>query len=119
LQPQADLEIWRFDARSLGRALDNLIANALQHTPRGGTVTVAASKNTRDAMSLIVCDTGVGVDASMEPRLFEPFVSGRTDGVGLGLALVREIAIAHGGEARYIRQPTGACFELEIPWRAS
>jgi signal transduction histidine kinase len=70
-------------------------------------------------MSLKVCDTGPGVDASIEPRLFEPFVSGRADGVGLGLALVREIAIAHGGEARYLRQPVGACFEVEIPWRAS
>ncbi|HVW63839.1 MAG TPA: HAMP domain-containing sensor histidine kinase [Nitrosospira sp.] len=120
LRAQADLEMWRFDAQSLGRALDNLVANALQHTPRGGMVTVAVSENARDAaMRLKVCDTGVGVDASMEPRLFEPFVSGRTDGVGLGLALVREIAIAHGGEARYIWQPEGACFELEIPWQTS
>jgi nitrogen-specific signal transduction histidine kinase len=70
-------------------------------------------------MSLKVCDSGTGVDDAMAPRLFEPFVSGRADGIGLGLALVREIAIAHGGEVRYLPQPGGACFELEIPWHAS
>lgn len=120
LRTRVDLESWSFDPRSLGRALDNLIANALQHTPRGGVVTVTASKNALNtAMVLQVCDTGPGVAADMEPRLFEPFVSGRPDGVGLGLALAREIAVAHGGEARYFRQPSGACFELEIPWPAS
>lgn len=120
LRTRVDVESWRFDPRSLGRALDNLIANALQHTPRGGVITMTASKNALNTtMVLQICDTGPGVASDIEPRLFEPFVSGRADGVGLGLALVREIAIAHGGEARYFRQPSGACFELEIPWRAS
>jgi len=120
LQMRVDVESWRFDPRSLGRALDNLVANALQHTPRGGTVTVAATRNALDtAMILQVCDTGPGVPADIAPRLFEPFVSGRPDGTGLGLALAREIAVAHGGEVRYFRQLSGACFELEIPWHAS
>ena len=120
LRTRVNIESWGFDPRSLGRALDNLIANALQHTPRGGVVTVTVTKNALDTVIVLqVCDTGPGVAADMEPWLFEPFKSGRADGVGLGLALAREIAIAHGGEARYIRQPSGACFELEIPWRAS
>ncbi|MEO9061130.1 MAG: HAMP domain-containing sensor histidine kinase [Nitrosospira sp.] len=120
LQMRVDVESWRFDPRSLGRALDNLLANALQHTLRGGTVTVAATQNALDTtMILQVCDTGPGVSADIVPRLFEPFVSGRPDGTGLGLALAREIAVAHGGEVRYFRQLSGACFELEIPWHAS
>jgi signal transduction histidine kinase len=117
---KVDVESWSFDPLSLGRALDNLIANAIQHTPRGGVVTVAAKKNASDtAMILQVSDTGPGVSIDIEPRLFEPFTSGRRGGVGLGLALAREIAVAHGGAARYLRKASGACFELEIPWLAS
>jgi two-component system sensor histidine kinase HydH len=112
-------ESWRFDPVALGRALDNLIANAIAHTPRGGTVTVSVANSAAGSLLLSVLDTGPGVAAAIEPRLFEPFVSGRPDGVGLGLTLVREIAAAHGGAARYVRQPSGACFEIEIPWRAS
>lgn len=123
LRTKIDVESWSFDPLSLGRALDNLIANAIQHTPRGGVVTVAAKKNTSDtAMILQVRDTGPGVSIDIEPRLFEPFTSGRRGGVGLGLALAREIAVAHGGTACYLHktsEASGACFELEIPWLAS
>ncbi|HET7062444.1 MAG TPA: HAMP domain-containing sensor histidine kinase [Nitrosospira sp.] len=120
LRTEAGVESWTFDPHSLGRALDNLIANALQHTPSGGIVTVTANKNALGTtMILQVCDTGPGVSANVEPTLFEPFTSGRPAGVGLGLALAREIAVAHGGEARYLRKASGACFELEIPWHAS
>jgi two-component system sensor histidine kinase HydH len=120
LSARVEVESWDFDPVSLGRALDNLVANALDHTPRGGTVTVHASRSD-DAtrMSLRVCDTGPGVAPDIEPRLFEPFASGRPDGIGLGLALVREIAAAHGGSARHVPQASGACFEIELPWLAS
>ncbi len=120
LKTVIEVESWHLDPVSLGRALDNLVANAIEHTPRGGTVTVSALKDaTGAAMTLRVCDTGPGVAAGVEPGLFEPFVSGRAEGIGLGLTLVREIAAAHGGAARYARQSSGACFEVEIPWRAS
>lgn len=120
MSSRSEVEYWSFDPGSLGRALDNLLANALDHTPRGGTVVVSVVKgDSTESMILRVCDSGPGVAAQIKPRLFEPFVSGRPDGIGLGLALTREIAVAHGGAARYIEQPSGACFELEIPWRAS
>ncbi|MBI3057441.1 MAG: HAMP domain-containing histidine kinase [Betaproteobacteria bacterium] len=111
---------WRFDPAALGRALDNLLDNALDHTPRGGKITLSV-QSSEDAKAIIlrVCDDGPGVAAHIRPRLFDPFVSGRPDGVGLGLALAREIAIAHGGVARYVEQTPGACFELEIPCPAS
>ena len=57
--------------------------------------------------------------ASILERLFEPFVTGRADGTGLGLAVVREIARAHGVEARYVPTAQGAVFEIEVPWRPS
>jgi signal transduction histidine kinase len=114
----AEVKSWRFDPVSLGRALENLLDNALDHTLRGGKITLTA-RNGEDGktMTLRVCDSGPGVAAQIRPRLFEPFVSGRPDGIGLGLALALEIAVAHGGTARHAEQTPGACFELEIPWR--
>ena len=116
LDSDTTVESWRFDPVSLGRALDNFIDNALDHTPRGGTIKVGVKRNADgNALILRTCDTGPGVSEHVKPRLFEPFVSGRQDGVGLGLALAREIAVAHGGTARHVEQTPGACFELEIP----
>jgi signal transduction histidine kinase len=111
---------WRLDPDAVGRALDNLIDNALDHTPGGGAVEIRA-RAAGDPVALIVevRDTGPGVPCEARARLFEPFVSGRPDGIGLGLALAREIALAHGGDLRYVPQTSGACFELQIPWPAS
>ncbi len=113
---ETELQAWRFDPVLLGRALDNLVMNALDHAPCGGSILVHVVRSTSgSSMILRVHDSGPGVPEGIEPRLFEPFVSGRANGTGLGLALVREIAAAHGGEARYVKQPSGACFEVEIP----
>jgi signal transduction histidine kinase len=109
---------WSFDPLHLGRALENLLWNSLQHCSEGGEIRVDATASA-DAMVLRVSDNGSGVAEEMKERLFEPFASGRTDGTGLGLALVREIAGAHGGSARYVQVERGACFELILPWRAS
>jgi signal transduction histidine kinase len=108
----------KFDAERMHRALDNLILNAVQNTPPGGTVTVAA--DSRDGrVSFCVRDTGPGVPDNIRERLFEPFVTGRTDGTGLGLAIVREIARAHGGDVRVMSNSNGATFEIDVPCPAS
>lgn len=111
---------WRLDPDALGRALNNLIDNALDHTPSGGSIEVRARTN-GDPVSLLVTvsDTGPGVSPAVRDRLFEPFVSSRADGLGLGLAIAREVAQAHGGSLRHVPRPSGACFELQIPWHAS
>lgn len=108
----------QFDPSQLQRALDNLIINAIQNTPTGGTITVNASR--RDgALVLQVADTGPGIAEEVRDRLFEPFVTGRADGTGLGLAIVREIARNHHGRVRLVRDVGGAIFEIEVPWRRS
>ena len=108
-----------FDIDQVRRALDNLILNAVQNTPRGGTVTVAAAE-TNGNLHLRVSDTGPGVAGDIRERLFEPFVTARAEGTGLGLAIAREIARAHGGEARLVSSaPSGTVFEIELPWRPS
>jgi signal transduction histidine kinase len=108
----------RFDIEQVRRALDNLILNAIQNTPPGGTVTVEA-RHRHGRLCLRVCDSGPGVPDEIRERLFEPFVTGREEGTGLGLAIVSEIARANGGEARLVPDTNGAVFEVELPWRPS
>jgi signal transduction histidine kinase len=107
-----------FDPSLLGRALDNLVVNALQHTPDGGRVRVTMSAQ-GDTLRLTVSDSGPGIPENVRAHIFEPFVSARAGGTGLGLAIVREIAEAHGGSVRLVPSATGAVFEMELPWRAS
>ncbi|MFC5321178.1 sensor histidine kinase [Bradyrhizobium oligotrophicum] len=107
-----------FDPAQLQRALDNLILNAIQNTPDGGEIVVAAQI---DAGRLLfrVTDSGPGIDETIKHCLFEPFVTTRADGTGLGLAIVREIARAHDGEAQLGHTHTGSSFEISLPWQPS
>ncbi|WP_414449747.1 PAS domain-containing sensor histidine kinase [Burkholderia sp. 22PA0099] len=111
-----------FDAAQLARALDNLIVNALRHAPPGSHVKVNACAVTREGearLRLEVVDEGAGVSDGDRERIFEPFVTGRPDGSGLGLAVVREIASAHGGGAWLAAPAESTCFVIEVPWRPS
>jgi two-component system, NtrC family, sensor histidine kinase HydH len=106
------------DAEQIARAIDNLVLNAVRHTPAGGHVTLLA-RRFRDMLRIEVADDGPGVPAGDRERIFEPFVTGHPAGSGLGLAIVREIAAAHGGRAFLDVRNHGACFVIEIPWRTS
>ena len=112
----------QIDGPQIARALDNLLLNALQHTPPGGRVRLAAERVTADGavrLHLRVSDTGSGIDPAIRTGLFEPFVTGRPDGTGLGLAIVREIALAHRGAVRLIDDEPETTFVLDLPWRPS
>jgi len=106
------------DAEQIARAVDNLVLNAVRHTPAGGHVTLLA-RRLRDTLRIEVADDGPGVPLGDRERIFEPFVTGHPAGSGLGLAVVREIATAHGGRAFLDARNHGACFVIEIPWRIS
>jgi signal transduction histidine kinase len=108
----------RFDPDQMTRALDNLILNAIQNTSAGGAVEIAAERRAGQ-LRLCVRDSGGGVPDDIRDCLFEPFVTGSAEGTGLGLAVVREIARAHGGEARLVSTREGAEFEIEVPWPTS
>ena len=96
-------ETFSLDAGLMARLLLNLTTNALRHTPENGSVTLSARKTESGGLILTVRDTGEGIPPEALPRLGEPFF--RPDdararsqgGAGLGLALCKEIAHAHGG----------------------
>jgi signal transduction histidine kinase len=108
-----------FDPLHMGRAVDNLLDNAVRHAADAGHVSFLASREGSGALLLRVVDDGPGVPTELEDHLFEPFATTRAEGTGLGLALAREIALAHGGEVRYAVRDGIAGFELELPWRES
>ncbi len=92
----------RHDPQRIGQVIGNLVANALKFTRRGGRVTVELRPH-RDGGQFEVRDTGVGIDASELPHIFERFYRGslaneaRGSGSGLGLAIVKSIVDMHGG----------------------
>lgn len=113
----AEAEAAWFDPAQIRRALDNLLANALA-AATSGTVTLAAAI-VEDRLVLSVADEGEGPPEAIGATLFEPFVTGRPEGAGLGLSIVREIARAHGGTALLARHDGTTTFRIEIPWRMS
>jgi hypothetical protein len=70
---------------------------------------------TNDRVVVDVCDTGEGPPDTVRDKLFEPFVSGKPDGVGLGLSVAAEIAKAHQGDIRWQRRDGLTCFSVELP----
>ncbi len=107
------------DDTKLTWALSNLVANALRYTPAGGRVRIA-SEIEAEAVRLSVSDTGPGIPAERQERIFERFTSYGTNGdvgaAGLGLAIVRDIVQAHGGRVHLDSAPgRGTRFTLELP----
>jgi two-component system sensor histidine kinase KdpD len=116
-----DLPLVRFDATLLERVLCNLLENAAKYTPPGARIAIDADVDAgAGVLRLRVSDDGPGLPPGREDALFEKFVRGQAEspiaGVGLGLAICRAIAGAHGGGMRAFNlEGGGACFELSLP----
>jgi signal transduction histidine kinase len=88
------------DYNQMTQVIMNLLMNAIQVLPQGGQVLVSISESSNQ-VTLSIADNGAGISAENEPQIFEPFFTQRAGGVGLGLAVVRQIVQAHGGEIHY------------------
>lgn len=102
------------DGEQLGQAVTNLVRNAIEAMPEGGTLTVGV-RHDDGSVILEVADTGPGVAPEDAERIFEPFHTTKTTGTGLGLALAREIVQEHGGSLRCVSRARGAAFVLTLP----
>lgn len=111
----------RGDRERLHQLVVNLLSNAALHTPRGTTVSARISADGGDSVTLIVSDTGPGIDDALVPVLFERFVRADTarnrdsGGTGLGLAIAHSIVEAHGGTITVTSSEAGAVFSVLLP----
>lgn len=106
------------DGGQLKQVIYNLVFNALDVLPQGGTVNVSAREGS-DHQSLVVriSDNGPGLEPSVAEKVFEPFISTKETGMGLGLSISRRIVEAHGGTIEAANAPNGgAVFTLQIPY---
>jgi signal transduction histidine kinase len=115
-----DVPLVNIDRLQLERAVNNVIDNAIKHTPEGGTVDVAVERRP-DAVAIVVRDDGPGIPPDQIPHLFEKYASrprnSRVDGSGLGLFIVKAIVEAHGGSVQLdsaIGRGTTATLQLPL-----
>lgn len=103
------------DRQRIHRVLVNLLVNALEAMPGGGTIHISAVTDCQSVL-IRVRDTGPGISPEMRGRLFQPFATaGKSSGIGLGLAFSRQAVMDHGGEMWTEPSPGGACFAFRLP----
>jgi two-component system, NtrC family, sensor histidine kinase HydH len=103
------------DRQRIQRVLVNLLVNALDVMPDGGTIRISALME-KHSVQITVRDTGPGIAPEIRDRIFQPFVTaGKASGLGLGLAFSRQAVIDHGGRMWVESGSVGACFAFCLP----
>ena len=112
----------RADARLLLQLMVNLLGNAVKFTPEGGMLGLRVLRENGDRVIIQIWDRGIGISPEDQARLFQPFVqldarlSRNYEGTGLGLALVKQIAVLHGGDVSISsRRGEGSVFSVRLP----
>lgn len=105
------------DPEQLGHLVMNLLTNAIEAAGSGGSVHVKLYHE-ESAVRLIVADTGPGPPLEMGDRIFDPFVTSKPEGIGLGLAVARAVVESHGGKLAYHRRNGMTEFDVHLPTKS-
>jgi two-component system NtrC family sensor kinase len=105
----------RANASDLQRVFANLIINAIQSMPHGGTLTVETDERDGTAFAR-VRDTGIGISPEQQKRIFLPYYTTKPEGTGLGLSTAQRILLAQGGNISFTSEPgNGTTFVVSLP----
>ena len=117
IEIQAELPQMFADPQQLQQILLNLSLNALDAMPKGGRLTIGAAVDAVDGIRITIADTGIGIDAEVLPRIFQPFfTSKKRRGLGLGLPICDRIVKSHGGKITVeSRAGCGTVFSIQLP----
>lgn len=119
-RPGHDVPSVRCDVELLYQVALNLLVNAIQALGSHGRVEVSTFRAEDGSAGFEVCDDGPGIDEALKRQIFDPFVTGRAGGVGLGLTFVQRVVYEHRGRVRFDSRPGGGtCFHVELPAEAS
>jgi signal transduction histidine kinase len=114
-EPPAADPVIDADPGRIGHVLINLLSNAVEAAGEGGHVELTVNRSNDGPCVIEVWDSGDGPGPDIERRLGQPFVTGKSDGVGLGLFVARQAAEAHGGRLDWRRECGRTCFRVELP----
>jgi len=107
------------DQHRFRQALLNVLMNASEAMPTGGTLAVSSRREGNNAVLVEICDDGTGVEPALLDRVFDPFVSSKRDGVGLGLVNAKAVVEGHSGQIRLTpRASKGTCVSIQLPIRS-
>ncbi len=110
----SELPLVRADRAMIEQALLNLVINAIEAMPHGGTLTFS-SKADNDRVVISVKDTGRGITEGIKEKVFDPFFTTKNDGTGLGLSIVYNIIRLHSGDISFSSNGNETTFNIELP----
>jgi two-component system, NtrC family, sensor histidine kinase HydH len=114
-----DIRPFPLDGELIERVVYNLLLNAAQATPPGGCVTIKTRLLDNDDAEIAVIDRGAGIDPKHRESIFNPFFTTKSEGIGMGLALVSKIVDEHGGVILVESDPgKGSVFRVDLPTEA-
>ena len=114
MRPESSLPRVPLDAEKFKQAVLNLVINALEAMPEGGSLVLGASVRAGELL-VEVSDTGPGIPPEIQQDLFKPYFSTKTRGTGMGLALTEKLVGQHGGRIDFRTGPWGTTFCIAIP----